>query len=225
MKGKDLADTGKTIEKRDVTESAEMQRATAEVQAAFTVAFKNPRDETKARYSLDKTVERVAFAESAFYSYPRGRTEIFGPSINLAREIARLWGNFSYGYRIVHDTEEERTLEGYAWDMQSNTRVASQASFKKLMQRRVSDGKGGYFKGADGKYLTKWIPPDERDLRELTERHAAIQMRNCILKLTPRDVVDYLTEKAREVVKKGISTKSIKQIRVDVVKTFESLGI
>jgi len=217
---KPLEETG-----RDVVESAEKQRALAEVQAAFTVAFKNPRDETKARNSLDKTVERVAFAESAFYSYPRGRTEIFGPSINLAREIARLWGNFSYGFRILHDTEEERTLEGYAWDMESNVHVTSPASFKKLIQRRVSDGKGGYLKGADDKYLTRWIPPDERDLRELTERHAAIQMRNCILRLMPRDVVDYLAQKAREVVKKGISTKDIKQRRVETVKVFEVLGV
>ena len=214
---KELVKTGdKPIEKnvRDVIESAEMQRAQAEVQAAFAIACKMPRDETKARLGLENSIKRLAFAEKAYYSYPRGNTEIFGPSINLAREFAKHWRNILHGDRIVHDTNEQRTIEGYAWDLETNTCVRAQESFKKLIQRRDKKTK-----------VTRWIEPNERDLRELTRRHVALLKRNCIFELAPKDLIDDMLNKAREITKAGISQKDIKQRRVETVKVFEMLGV
>ena len=209
----DLSDQEK-IEARDVTRHAEMVRAQAETQAAAVIAMKYPRNETSARKGLEDATKRLAFAETAYYSYPRGGKEIFGPSINLAREFARLWGNIRFGFRVVYDTEDERTIEGYGWDLQTNTQALSQASFRKLIQRKDKKTQ-----------TTAWIKPDERDLRELTERHAAIQMRNCILRLSPRDVIDEMVKNARIIVTKGINKKDIKKIRVETVEAFEQIGV
>jgi len=210
-----LDDQGKSLlQERDVTRHAEMVRAQSDTQAAAVIAMKYPRNETSARKGLEDATKRLAFAETAYYSYPRGGKEIFGPSINLAREFARLWGHVHYGFRIVYDTEDERTIEGYAWDRQTNTQSLSQVSFRKLIQRKDK-----------ATQITRWITPDERDLRELTERHAAVQMRNCILRLAPRDVIDEMVKNARGVVAKGINKKDIKKIRVETVEAFEQIGV
>lgn len=210
----DLTDQEKELAERDVTRHAEMVRAQAETQAAAVIAMKYPRNETNARKGLEDATKRLAFAETAYYSYPRGGKEIFGPSINLAREFARLWGNVRFGFRVIYDTEDERTIEGYAWDLQTNTQALSQASFRKLIQRKEKTTQ-----------ITRWITPDERDLRELTERHAAVQMRNCILRLAPRDVIDEMVKSARGMVAKGINKKDIKKIRVETVEAFEQIGV
>ncbi|MCH8828317.1 MAG: type II secretion system F family protein, partial [Planctomycetes bacterium] len=49
---------------------------------------------------------RPGFAEVARYSFPRGDATIEGPSIDLAREIARCWGNMRCGIRIVSQDDE-----------------------------------------------------------------------------------------------------------------------
>jgi len=199
---------------RDVVETAESQRAIAEVHAAAVIADKRPRDEARAHTRLLSAIKRPKFAEDAFYCYPRSGKDIFGPSINLAREFARTWGNVLYGFRIVHDTDEERTIEAYAWDLESNTMPRSQASFKKLIQRKDP---------ATG--VTRWKAPDERDLRELTEKQAAIQMRNCVLRLAPRDVIDELVDLARGTVKQSVSKKNPTEIWAALLQDFERMSI
>jgi len=146
----------------------------AEIRAAITVALKFRRNEETAFGRLMKSCQRPAFAEEASYSFPRGGTEVSGPSIYLAREAARLWGNIRYGLNVIADDEESRTLEAWAWDLETNSKVYAQDTFKKLIYRK----KGG------------WIKPDERDLRELTNRRGAILKRNCILELLPPDLID-----------------------------------
>jgi hypothetical protein len=74
----------------------------------------------------------------------------------------------------LEDGDVERLVEARVFDLESNFRRTSQARFKKVVYRR---DKG-------------WIPADERELRELTNRQAAFAERNAILQLLPRDLVD-----------------------------------
>jgi hypothetical protein len=146
----------------------------AEVQAAIVIAKRFPRNEDGAYQKLMRACKRSQFAQDAIYSYPRGGTNIEGPSVNLAREAARVWGNLEYGFVIVRDEEDERQLRGWAWDKETNMRTFIETAFKKLIQRK---GKG-------------WVIPDERDLRELTNKHGAILERNSILKSIPKDFIE-----------------------------------
>ena len=63
----------------------------------------------------------VAFAERAAYAVPNRGT---GPSVHLARELARLWGNVQYGVHELHrdDIEGVSEIVAFAWDVQANTR-------------------------------------------------------------------------------------------------------
>lgn len=176
----------------------------AKVEAAIVIALKFPRDETAAFAALMKACQRPSFAEDASYSFKRGRKPdpdhegrwidniVSGPSINLAREAARVWGNVKHGVVVIMDDEDVRTIEATAWDLQTNTEVSAQDTFAKLIWRKNKGAEGGY-----------WIKPDERDLRELTNRRAAILKRNCILEILPKDLI----EDARDLADKTILQK------------------
>jgi hypothetical protein len=152
-----------------------------------------------------KACRRPSFAEDAAYSFKRGRRQdektgdwvdnyVSGPSVNLAREAKRVWGNIQSGVEIVRDDEESRKIRAWAWDIETNVKVFAEDGFLKLIQRKVG-------KGASAK--TEWVKPDERDLRELTNRRGAIIERNCILATLPKDLIeDALTMAEQTIVNK-----------------------
>lgn len=180
----------------------------AEIKAAITVALKFPRNETKAFERLMHACRRPSFAEEVSYSFPRGGADVTGPSVYLAREAARVWGNIRHGVSIVADSEESRTIEAWAWDVETNSKVVAQDTFQKLIYRK----KGG------------WQKPDERDLRELTNRRAAILKRNCILEILPKDLV----EDACDLATKTLNDKAAKDPdgeRKRIVLAFNGLNI
>lgn len=152
-----------------------------EIQAAITIAKRFPRNEAACFQKLMLAAARPSFAEDAAYSFPRGDKEVTGPSVNLAREAARIWGNIRYGLYVVRDDEDSRLIRGFAWDVETNTKVEVEDDFKKLIQRKVKGGKPGE---------TTWLIPDERDLRELTNRRGAILLRNAILQVLPKDLIE-----------------------------------
>ena len=103
------------------TTAVEQARAVAEVQAAVIVAQQMPRDLARAEAEMRDTCSRMAVASRAFYSVPnRGN----GPSVHLARELARIWGNLDYGVRELsrNDDEGMSEVQAFAWDQQTNVR-------------------------------------------------------------------------------------------------------
>ena len=161
---------------------AEAAREQYEIQSMFTVAKRFPRDVDKAFAELMASAKRPTFAEEAAYSFPRGDKTVTGPSINIAREAKRVWGNMRAGVRVMHDDAKSRRIRAEAWDLEKGGYEFAEDEFLKLIQRKV--------KQPDGTFVTLWVVPDERDLRELTNRRAAILVRNCILALLPKDLIE-----------------------------------
>lgn len=210
------------VEKRTQT-SAELapivdaQAVAAEIQAAITVAVGMKRNETAARDRLMESCKRSLFADKAQYAFKRGRKKdargrfvdniISGPSVHLAREAARLWGNIRSGFSPVTDDDEQRTIEAWAWDLETNTKVSASTTFRKLIKRGDS-----------------WIVPDERDLREMTNRHAAILKRNCILELIPPDIIDEARAQCEAALES--ETKANKKATVTkLIKAFAAINV
>ncbi len=101
--------------------AVEQARAVAEVAAALRGAQDMPRNEDKARAQLLRACSTFALAERAFYSVPnRGN----GPSVHLARELARCWGNVQHGMVELKrdDGAGESEMQAFAWDVENNTR-------------------------------------------------------------------------------------------------------
>lgn len=197
------------------TTAAAIAREEAELKAAIVLAQRAPRDEARAYASTIRSCRRPTFAEGAFYSFPRSGQTVKGPSVQLAREIARCWGNIRYGVRVVAMDAETVHIRGFAHDVETNTYVEHEDRFAKLVQRKV----GG---------LTKWVPPDERDLRELINRRGAILVRNAILQVVPSDLVEDAIREVEHTIKQA-ALGEIKQSREETIRrlvvAFDSLGV
>ena len=118
--------------------------------------------------------QRPSFAEGGFYSFKRGGTAVEGPSVKMARELARCWGNIRHGLRIVSIDDDYVHVKGWALDLETNAYVENEDKFRKLIERK---NRG-------------WVVPDERDLRELINKRGAICVRNSVLQVMPPDIVD-----------------------------------
>jgi len=202
----------------DATELAIAERQMAvmqEIQGAMVMAKKFPRDERQVFSDVVSDMGRKTMALSATYKYKRGGTEIKGPSVKLARAIARRWGNLRWGTEVIGDDGEHVTIESFAWDVQDHNKKTMQDRFSKLVQRKVTD--------ANGEQITKWVVPDERDLRELINRRAAINERNCMLQIFPADLVEVAMTAARNTVENQIDDPKKEEKRL--VLEFRKLGV
>ncbi len=197
----ELAQTGAAAEKQ------------FEIQGAIIVARNFPRNEDAAFQKLMKACQRSSFAEDAGYSFPRGESKVEGPSVNLAREAARVWGNIRYGLEVIRDDEESRQIRGWAWDMETNTKVTAEDDFQKLIQRKNR-----------ATHKTEWVSPDERDLRELTNRRGAILVRNCILQVLPKDLIEDAMAMSKQTLKAG-AEKDPEGERKKIILAFASLNV
>lgn len=198
---------------RELSTSAMAAEKEAEVKAAIISARQFPRSEDDAFVRLMRSCERSSFAADVCYEYPRGGTDIKGPSVKLAREAARIWGNIRYGQSIVADDDDSRTIRGEAWDCETNTRVTAEDTFAKKIWRKNKRGGGG-----------EWVTPDERDLRELTNRRGAILVRNCILQLLPPDLIEDAVRRADSTNASEVA-KDPERHRKQVTESFASIGV
>lgn len=185
-----------------------------EIQSAIVIAKKFPRNEDVAFEKLMKASKRTSFAEDAAYSFPRGSSQVEGPSINLAREAARVWGNVRFGLDIMRDDVEDRQIRAWAWDMETNVRVSAEDDFKKLIFRK------GKKQGDPG----RWIVPDERDLRELTNRRGAILIRGCLLQILPKDLIEDAMNRCKETLRAGAAADP-ESARKRLIMAFSEINV
>lgn len=171
--------------------NAESERAIAEVQAAMVIAKRFPRDEDAAYTRIQKACRRPALAEAALYAYTKGGSEVSGPSIRLAEELARDWGNITFGWRILSQDEDSTEVRAEAWDLETN--VPSYITFTVRHE----------FKGRDGGQKVMKKVTDPRELYELIANQASRRLRACILRIIPGDVQDMAVDQCEKTLKDG----------------------
>jgi len=201
-------DTGIAIRSnRELQIASEGAYAIQEVQATIIVAKRFPRDLNQVWQNVMRFCQRKTLAKMATYSYPRGGSTISGPSVYLARVIAGCFGNLRFGVDILRDDEDSRLIRGWCWDIETNSKVSFDDDFRKLIFRKKEG----------------WIKPDERDLRELTNRRGAILMRNAIFNLIPRDLVEDAMAQAKQTLKSQIKDPDGEKKRL--ILELDKLGI
>lgn len=102
----------------------EMSRVAAQVRAQILVAQQSPRDLDHVSREVLRACARPSMAENAFYRYPRGGKAVSGETIQLARELARCFGNMEYGTIELNRDIKAGISEmlAFAWDLETNTR-------------------------------------------------------------------------------------------------------
>ena len=173
-----------------------ISRAAQEVQAAMVIAKKFPRNELEAQNRILQSCKRATLADAGIYSYPRGGSTVEGPSIRLAEEMARNWGNMDFGLIELEQRANESVAMAFAWDLQTNTRRSM--IFTVPHVREVGRGANKTLKALD----------DPRDIYEIVANMGSRRTRACVLALIPGDIVELAVNQCNQTmadVDKGVS--------------------
>lgn len=139
-------------------------------------------------------------AQSCNYSLPRGGKTISGPSVHLAKTLAQTWGNMRFEAKVVSVDKTTLTSQGVAFDLESNVAI-------KVEVKRSIVGKHGRF---------------NEDMITVTGNAAnAIALRNAILSVIPKMVVDKVYNAALETITGDVSGNKIEEARTKLVKYFD----
>lgn len=148
----------------------------------------------------------VETAKTCTYSVPRGGKAITGPSVHLAKILAQVWGNLRIEAKVVAIDATQATSESVCFDLENNLAIKTQV-------KRSIMGRNGRFSD---------------DMITVTGNAAnSIAMRNAILSVIPRAIVDKVYNAAKHTITGDISdeTKLIakrKQV-VDALKDTYSI--
>jgi hypothetical protein len=187
--------------------AVEQARAVAEVQAAIVVAQNVPRDMERALGEMRDTCGRMALAQRAFYEVTnRGN----GPSVHLARELARIWGNIQYGVHELRRDDDAgiSEIQSFAWDCQTNTR-----STRTFVVPHARMKGGGRQKLVD---LT--------DIYLSNQNVGARAVRECIFSVLPTWFTEEAQDRCHATLEKGEGAP-LEQRITNMIATFGNLGI
>lgn len=167
--------------------SVSENRAAHEVQAAYVIAKKFPRDENEAFTKIMKACKRPFLAEQSIYAYPKGGKVVEGASIRMAEVLISAWGNCNFGIEEISQANGVSIARAFAIDLETNTR--SEKIFHVPHHIGTKNGM---------KKLT-----DPRDIYELVANQGARRMRACILAIIPGDITDAALEECKKTLTNG----------------------
>jgi len=191
----------------NVMQASHEAKATAEVQAAYVIAKRYPRDLNQAFVNIMDSCKRPFLAEQAFYNFPRGGTLVSGASIRLAEILSQCFGNMDFGIKELSQSNGVSLAEAYAIDLQTNTR--STKIFHVKHERHTKKG------------VTKLNDP--RDIYEMVANNGSRRLRACILAIIPGDIVEAAVEQCKRTLESS-DVPVTEQIRKMVV-AFDEMGI
>lgn len=194
-------------------------RVVAEVKAQVIMARQFPRSPQVSMENILRECKRPTLADSAVYTFPRGKETVTGPSIRLAEMMARNWGNVTFGYEVLERKKDSRdigfsVIRTFAWDLETNTYISRQFELKHWRSTR----NGGY-------PIT-----DDRDIYELEANMASRRMRACILQAIPGDVTQAAVDACRYTSSSGLAAKmkdktERAKLIAGTVRVYEKMGI
>lgn len=190
--------------------AVEQSRAAAEVLGSIEAAQRWPRDVQAAITDMRTSCAIKELADRAFFRFSRAGSTVTGPSVHLARELVRCWGNFQYGVSEMRrdDDHGQSEMQAFAWDVQTNSR--NSAIFIVPHKR---DKRGG--------------PEPLVDMRDVYENNAnagARRVRECIFSVLPIWYVEEAKDLCRKTLEDG-GGKPLPQRIADAVAGLEAIGI
>jgi len=189
--------SGSTPDRRGQGTMVEQARAATEVQLAYYMAKRFPRDPRAAERRMLEACTRIELAEAAFYSYEKGGKTVSDLTVHAACELALTWGNTDFGLAELRRDDEfgQSEMIAHACDLETNTRISSTFIVPHL-------------RTAGGKRLN-----DPRDVYEINTNQGNRRMRAAVLKVLPRWYVDSARRALRETLRRAVeqSKKPLEQ--------------
>ncbi|MGZ9736508.1 hypothetical protein [Flavobacterium sp. GNP002] len=169
------------------------QQDKAQIDTQIATAKAYPRDLKKAvEDSIFTATLDLETASSCNYALPRGGKTINGPSVHLALILAQNWGNLRIEAKIAAIEKTSITSQAVCFDLEKNIAIKVEVK-RSIMTKtgRMND-----------------------DMITVTGNAAnSISLRNAILKVIPKAVVDKVSKSAKQLITGDISdeTKFIKK--------------
>ena len=188
----------------------EQSRAAAEVFASVMAADAKPRNEQRAIRAMNDACRMRELAERAFFRFNRGGGNVTGPTIHLARELARCWGNIQYGVAELRRDDEhgQSEMQAFAWDLETNAR--SSAIFIVPHKR---DKRGG------PEAIT-----DMRDIYENNANNGARRVREALFSVLPLWYVEQAKTLCTKTLEDG-GGKPLPQRIAASIEAFAGIGV
>ena len=120
----------------DPSAFAAAEAARARIQAAYTIAIQQPRDELDCRAAILHACSRKSFADKAIYSKPVGGKAIKGPSIRFAEHALRCWKNIDVQTCVVYEDDAVRRVSVRVVDLENNSSFGKDIQIKKTVERK-----------------------------------------------------------------------------------------
>jgi hypothetical protein len=161
----------------------QQDKATIDMQISTAKAY--PRNIKRAtENSITVVTMDTDTASTCTYAVPRGGKQITGPSIHLAKILAQFWGNLRIEAKVINIDAKHITSQAVAYDLENNLAI-------KVEVKRSITGKYGRFND---------------DMITVTGNAGnSIAMRNAILSVIPRAVVDKVYNEAKKTITGDIS--------------------
>jgi hypothetical protein len=175
-----------TLEPADVGVIYQQDKAVIDMQIATAKAYprniKRAMDNAIAIVSMDRET-----ASTCTYSLPRGGKSISGPSVHLAKILSQVWGNLRVEAKVVSIDGRQVTSQAVAFDLENNLAI------KVEVKRSIMGNKGRF----------------NDDMITVTGNAAnSIAIRNAVLSVIPRNIVDKVYKAAKDAITGDISDES-----------------
>lgn len=162
------------------------ERAVIDSQIATARAY--PRN---IKRSVERAIDTVTLdketAQMCNYSLPRGGKTISGPSVHLAKVLAQSWGNMRVEAKVVSVDKTSLTSQAVAFDLENNLAI-------KVEVKRSIMTKNGRM---------------NEDMQTVTGNAAnAIALRNAIISVVPKMVVDKVYNAAKNFITGDLSDEA-----------------
>lgn len=170
-------------EMQDASVIYNQDKATIDVQIATAKAY--PRNVRRATENAIAIVTLDAeTASTCTYSLPRAGKPITGPTVHLAKILAQNWGNLRCEAKVVEIGTKQITSQAIAFDLENNLAI-------KVEVKRSIMSKTGRFND---------------DMITVTGNAAnAIALRNAILSVIPKAIVDKVYNEAKHTITGDLS--------------------
>lgn len=211
--------------------SANAAAAIAEVQAAYVMAMKNPRNIFEARSRMLEACDRKRFSEKARYRRPVGKdrygNEVFaeGFSVHFARPAAVMMRNILINTGVLYEDDKIRKVVARATDIEANVAYTKEAVVEKTIERSSGKGREVISQRTNSYNKTTYLVvayPHEVDLK--AAKVTAILLRDCVIPLIPPDLLEEVEEKIVEVLSSEMENDPI-TARKKLVDSFREQGV
>lgn len=187
-----------------VSATAVESLARGEIDMQIATAKKYPRSVRQFEQIANSLAsENEDVAASCYYKLPRDGQTIEGPSVRLAEICAYAWGNLRYGARVIEESDEFLTAQGYAHDVERNTQVFFE------VRRKIKTRLGKRYSA---------------DMVATTANAAcSIALRNAVFRVIPRSYIDRIMRQCQKVARGDERTVEVR--RKAALDYFKGLGI